>query len=53
MGFEGTYFSGALNVLCVATDKAGVLHVVCSVGLSGHDDVCVFVWWCGIDFDLE
>lgn len=41
MGRE-TYFSGALDVLCVAGDEAWVLHVVASVGLLRHVGyVCV------------
>jgi hypothetical protein len=49
---EETYFSGALDVLCVAGDEAGVLHVVGSGGLLRHAG-CVCVVWKRMCFGLN
>ena len=42
-----TNLSGALDVLCMASDEAGVLVVVITVGLGRHCDLCM-VYWLGI-----
>ena len=43
-----TYFSGALDVLCVAGDEAWVLHVVASGGLLRHVGYVWVIWKVGL-----